>query len=94
MSQAQRERRGQPDWIAPQLATLTKDRFSDPAWIFERKLDGERCLAFGRGGQVHLLTRNQKPANAAYPELAGAWTKRRRTRSGRSDGRRPVRPPP
>jgi bifunctional non-homologous end joining protein LigD len=66
MSQAQ------PDWVDPQLATLTKDRFSDPAWIFERKLDGERCLAFGRGGEVHLLTRNKKSANAAYPELAEA----------------------
>jgi bifunctional non-homologous end joining protein LigD len=64
----------QPDWIAPQLATLTRDWFSDPAWIFERKLDGERCLAFGRGGQVHLLTRNQKSAAAAYPELAEALT--------------------
>lgn len=63
---------GQPDWVQPQLATLTKDRFSDEEWIFERKLDGERCLAFGRGGQVHLLTRNQKSANAAYPELAEA----------------------
>lgn len=28
------------------LATLTVDRFSDPDWIYERKLDGERCLAF------------------------------------------------
>jgi DNA ligase D-like protein (predicted ligase) len=62
----------QPDWIDPQLATLTRDRFSDPAWIYERKLDGERCLAFGRGGQVRLLTRNRKPADAAYPELAEA----------------------
>jgi bifunctional non-homologous end joining protein LigD len=63
---------GQPDWVEPQLATLTRDWFSDPAWIFERKLDGERCLAFGRGREVHLLTRNQKSANAAYPELAQA----------------------
>lgn len=39
----------QPDWVEPQLATLTADRFSDPGWIFERKLDGERCLAFSRG---------------------------------------------
>jgi DNA ligase D-like protein (predicted ligase) len=62
----------QPDWVEPQLATLTRDWFSDPAWIFERKLDGERCLAFGRGGEVHLLTRNKKSANAAYPELAEA----------------------
>jgi bifunctional non-homologous end joining protein LigD len=61
-----------PDWVEPQLATLTRDWFSDPAWIFERKLDGERCIAFGRGGGVHLLTRNKKSANAAYPELAEA----------------------
>jgi bifunctional non-homologous end joining protein LigD len=61
-----------PDWVDPQLATLTKDRFSDPAWIFERKLDGERCVAFCAGGEVRLLTRNKKRANAAYPELAEA----------------------
>jgi bifunctional non-homologous end joining protein LigD len=64
----------QPDWVEPELATLTKDRFSDPAWMYERKLDGERCLAFGRGGQVHLLTRNRKSADAAYPELVEALT--------------------
>jgi bifunctional non-homologous end joining protein LigD len=29
-------------FIAPMLATLTQDRFTDPAWIFERKLDGVR----------------------------------------------------
>jgi DNA ligase D-like protein (predicted ligase) len=61
-----------PDWVEPQLATLTKDRFSDPGWIFERKLDGERCLAFREGGQVRLLTRNKKRANPAYPELVEA----------------------
>lgn len=57
-----------PDWVEPQLATLTKERFSDPAWIYERKLDGERCLAFVEGGQVRLMTRNQKSANASYPD--------------------------
>lgn len=30
-----------PSWVGPQLATLTHERFSDPEWIFERKLDGE-----------------------------------------------------
>ena len=46
--QGQRDpaRARQPDWLEPELATLTQDRFSDPAWIFERKFDGERCLAF------------------------------------------------
>jgi ATP-dependent DNA ligase len=28
------------------LATLTKERFSRAGWLFEPKLDGERCLAF------------------------------------------------
>ena len=32
-------------FIAPMLATLTQDRFTDPAWIFERKLDGVRAVA-------------------------------------------------
>ena len=63
---------GLPDWVEPQLATLTRVVFSDPAWIYERKLDGERCLAFADGSSVRLLTRNQKLANASYPELAEA----------------------
>lgn len=62
----------QPDWIDPELATLTRDRFSDPAWIFERKLDGERCLAFRSGRPVRLMTRNQKDDTSTYPELAQA----------------------
>ena len=62
----------QPGWLDPELATLTRDRFSDPAWIFERKLDGERCLAFRSGGQVRLMTRNQKDDTSTYPEISQA----------------------
>lgn len=62
----------QPSWIEPELATLTKERFSDPAWISERKLDGERCLAFAVGASVRLLTRNKKLITGTYPELAAA----------------------
>ena len=62
----------QPSWIEPELATLTKERFSDPAWITERKLDGERCLAFVSGDSVRLLTRNKKSITGTYPELAAA----------------------
>jgi DNA ligase D-like protein (predicted ligase) len=61
-----------PDWLDPELATLTQDRFSDPAWIFERKLDGERSLAFRSRGQVRLMTRNKKEDTSTYPEIAGA----------------------
>ena len=62
----------QPSWLDPELATLTQDRFSDPGWIFERKLDGERCLAFRSGSQVRLMTRNQKEDTSTYPEITEA----------------------
>jgi DNA ligase D-like protein (predicted ligase) len=40
--------------------------------MFERKLDGERCLAFRSGSRVRLMTRNQKEDTSTYPELAEA----------------------
>ncbi|WP_371056557.1 non-homologous end-joining DNA ligase [Rhodosalinus sp. K401] len=61
-----------PDWTAPMLATLTDDRFSDPGWLYERKLDGERALAFRDGDRVRLLTRNRKDLGQTYPEIAEA----------------------
>jgi ATP-dependent DNA ligase len=67
----------QPGWLGPELATLTQDRFSDPAWIFERKLDGERCLAFRSRTQVRLMTRNQKDGTSTYPEITGALAAQR-----------------
>src|SRR3984885_6489436 len=65
-------RNGKPAWFEPELATLTKDRFSNPAWMYERKLDGERCLAFRDGDQVRLMTRNRKMVASTYPELVEA----------------------
>ena len=64
---------GKPDWFEPELATLTRDRFSDPAWFYERKLDGERCLAFRDGGELRLMTRNRKIVSSTYPELVEAF---------------------
>jgi DNA ligase D-like protein (predicted ligase) len=61
-----------PDWRSPTLATLTDERFSDPDWIFERKLDGVRCLAFRDGNRVRLLSRNRLSLNGTYPELVDA----------------------
>ena len=59
----------QPEWVSPMLATLTERRFSDPAWIFEPKLDGERCLAFRTGKRVRLLSRTRQDIGSSYPEL-------------------------
>ena len=63
----------QPDWISPMLATLTEERFSRDGWIYEPKLDGERCLAFKEGGKVKLLSRNQLVLNGSYPDLVKAF---------------------
>lgn len=77
LAPAERERLrqcAQPDWVAPMLATLTADRFSDPDWMFERKFDGVRCLAFRDGDSVRLFSRNHKSQNRTWPELVDALT--------------------
>ena len=65
-------KRSQPKWTSPMLATLVDEYFSDPDWIYERKLDGERCLAFRKGSSVHLKSRNKQDLNATYPEVVDA----------------------
>ena len=61
-----------PEWIAPMAATLTDKRFKDPAWTFERKLDGIRVLAYKNGPKVELWSRNRLPLTANYPAAAEA----------------------
>jgi bifunctional non-homologous end joining protein LigD len=50
------------------MATLVDEAYSDPAWIFERKLDGVRALAFRDGGEARLFSRTKK-AMRGYPEV-------------------------
>jgi ATP-dependent DNA ligase len=61
--------RAQPKWVAPMLATLTDEVFSRQGWLFEPKWDGERCLAFRRGRDLNLFSRNRIRLNAKYPEV-------------------------
>jgi DNA ligase D-like protein (predicted ligase) len=56
-------------------ATLTQERFSGPEWIFERKLDGIRLIAFKRGSRVELFSRNRLPQNHHYPDVVRAVAK-------------------
>jgi bifunctional non-homologous end joining protein LigD len=51
-------------------ATLTQERFGGPEWIFERKIDGIRLLAFKSGSVVRLLSRNRLPQH--LPAIAAA----------------------
>jgi bifunctional non-homologous end joining protein LigD len=68
---------GPPVWVEPELATLTRERFSDAAWIFERKLDGERCLTFADSTGVRLMSRTQKAITPSFPEVAAALAAQR-----------------
>jgi DNA ligase D-like protein (predicted ligase) len=58
--------------MEPMKAVLTDERFSDPDWIFERKLDGIRCLAFKDGQGVQLRSRNDLSLNGRFPEIVTA----------------------
>jgi len=63
----------QPRSLAPMLATRARDdRIDRPGWLYERKLDGQRIVAFCEGAEVRLRSRTDKPADAAYPEVVDA----------------------
>ncbi len=59
-----------PTWFVPMAATLTEERFGGPEWLFERKYDGIRLLAFARDDRVELFSRNHLPQTA--PAIAAA----------------------
>jgi ATP-dependent DNA ligase len=60
-----------PEWITPMAATLTQERFTGPDWIFERKFDGIRLIAFKRSASdVELFSRNRK--SQQLPSIAEA----------------------
>src|SRR3981189_1633449 len=52
-------KRAAPKWVAPMLATLTDEVFSRQGWLFEPKWDGGRRLAFRRGRDLNLFSRNR-----------------------------------
>ena len=59
-----------PDWLQPMAATLTQERFSGGEWVFERKFDGIRLLAYKNGADVGLFSRNRLPQH--LPAIAHA----------------------
>ncbi|HEY3747961.1 MAG TPA: non-homologous end-joining DNA ligase [Pseudonocardiaceae bacterium] len=63
---------GDAGFRKPMLATLTDRRFSSPAWLFERKLDGVRAIVCADGGPPHLWSRTERAMDANYPELVAA----------------------
>ena len=58
--------------IEPMKAVLSDQPFSDPGWIFERKLDGIRCIAIRDRAGVSLMSRTARLMNDQFPEIAEA----------------------
>jgi DNA ligase D-like protein (predicted ligase) len=58
--------------IEPMKAVLADKPFSDPNWIFERKLDGIRCLAIKDASGVRLMSRTGRLMNQEYPAVVEA----------------------
>jgi bifunctional non-homologous end joining protein LigD len=58
--------------IEPMKAVLSDTPFSDPGWVFERKLDGIRCIAIKDGSGVSLMSRTAHRMNDQFPEIAEA----------------------
>ena len=61
------------------LATLSREPFSDPDWLFEAKLDGIRCLVFRKGREVHLYSRNRLGLNSSFPTLVAPLLEQQQT---------------
>ena len=64
-----------PTFEKPILATLTTDYFSNKNWIYERKLDGVRCLIIKDKEKVIVKSRNNLVLNDSYPEIVTAAKK-------------------
>jgi ATP-dependent DNA ligase len=56
--------------LPPMEAEAVDELPSGPGWQYEPKYDGFRCLAHRRGGRVHLQSKNQKPLERYFPEVA------------------------
>ncbi len=63
--------------IKPMLATLIKEPFDHPDWIFEVKWDGYRVVAEIRYGNVSLYSRNQISLNQKFFPVVNSLKKLR-----------------
>jgi hypothetical protein len=57
---------------APMLATLVEDVPSGDEWVFEVKWDGYRALAYVRGSETKLVSRNGNDLTARFGSVATA----------------------
>jgi len=61
-----------PAFITPMAAQAVKALPEGAEWLYEPKLDGYRALLFKDGGEIRILSRNEKNLTPMYPGVAAA----------------------
>ena len=62
-----------PQFVAPMMASVVKEPFDNPDWIFETKLDGFRAITvIDSAGKARLWSRNQLPLEPKFPMVLDA----------------------
>jgi bifunctional non-homologous end joining protein LigD len=62
-----------PQFVEPMTASVAKEPFNDPDWIFETKLDGYRAIAvIDSTGKARLWSRNRLPLEPKFPTVGDA----------------------
>ena len=56
--------------LEPMLAKAADSLPTDDGWLFEPKWDGFRALVFRDGDEVYIQSRDLKPLDRYFPELA------------------------
>ncbi|HET6900136.1 MAG TPA: ATP-dependent DNA ligase, partial [Vicinamibacteria bacterium] len=56
--------------VDPMLAKLATALPEGDGWLFEPKWDGFRAIVFRDGGEVYIQSRDLKPLDRYFPELA------------------------
>ncbi|HYH48922.1 MAG TPA: hypothetical protein VEG38_05170, partial [Acidimicrobiia bacterium] len=59
-------------FISPMLAKLVSEPPPDPDWVYERKLDGLRCIAVKSGSRVELWSRSQQSFTGRFGGIVAA----------------------
>ncbi|MDQ1498790.1 MAG: hypothetical protein QOI86_2130 [Actinomycetota bacterium] len=61
-----------PEFVPPMLAKLVTTPPAGDGWVYERKLDGLRCIAVRDGDRVDLWSRSQQSFTARFGGIADA----------------------
>jgi bifunctional non-homologous end joining protein LigD len=59
----------------PMAPTLVREPFHRAGWVFEKKVDGWRIVAYKDGARVRLMSRNGIEHTRRFPDLAAAVSK-------------------